>query len=74
MTERSWYLLMGVFIALSLGVLVAEWHNEYLPRFSMYILFGAGTVFGYCVATVILNYIYDFIGDSTDEWRYININ
>ena len=64
MKERSWYLLIGIFIALSFGVVVAEWHNEYVPRLSIYILFGGGTIFGYCISTVILNHIYEFIGDD----------
>jgi len=63
MTERGAYLLMGLLIAIAFGFVFIEWHDEWVPRLSIYTLFGAGNLCGYCVATLILNQIYGFWDD-----------
>tara|TARA_R100000482_G_C5026523_1_gene102109 strand:+ start:165 stop:359 length:195 start_codon:yes stop_codon:yes gene_type:complete len=64
MKERSWYLLVGLLISISFALVFIEWHDEWVPRLSIYILFGAGNLFGYGMATLILNHIYGFLEDE----------
>ena len=38
MKERSWYLLVGLLMSISFALVFIEWHDEWVPRLSIYIL------------------------------------
>tara|TARA_R110000824_G_scaffold167194_4_gene344055 strand:- start:5853 stop:6056 length:204 start_codon:yes stop_codon:yes gene_type:complete len=67
MTERAYYFLTGFLITLSLAILYGEFLDEYVPRIDIYLLFGAGSLFGYCAASLLLNQIYSFWEDENED-------